>query len=287
MDDNALSSPEYASRREEYKQRFYIPVLELSESTKKLLVEYSKIPEDQLQAHVERIREKAWAIYPYPCIGMGRFLNLHISTHPLYHSSILPRLLTGTQLYLDLGCAFAQNLRRLVFDGVPSAQCHGADLRLEFLDLGYELFADRATLESRFIAADVFDEGSALSELDGRVDIVDASSFFHLFSLDEQKKVARRVLALLKPREGSLVLGRQVGNLRPGEYARRGGEGTRYRHDVASWRGMWEEVGREKGVELEVWGELRKVERLGVKVNAAEVEGEGAMMMVFWVRRLG
>ncbi|TKA35587.1 hypothetical protein B0A54_13174 [Friedmanniomyces endolithicus] len=58
-------------------------------------------------------------------------------------------------------------------------------------------------------------------------------------------------------------------------------------HDVASWRGMWEEVGREKGVELEVWGELRKVERLGVKVNAAEVEGEGAMMMVFWVRRLG
>jgi len=55
MDDNALSSPEYASRREEYKQRFYIPVLELSESTKKLLVEYSKIPEDQLQAHVERI----------------------------------------------------------------------------------------------------------------------------------------------------------------------------------------------------------------------------------------
>ncbi|KAK1022335.1 hypothetical protein LTS16_025787, partial [Friedmanniomyces endolithicus] len=55
MDSNILSSPEYASRREEYKKRFYVPVLELSESTKKLLVEYSKIPEDQLQAHVERI----------------------------------------------------------------------------------------------------------------------------------------------------------------------------------------------------------------------------------------
>ncbi|KAK1808712.1 hypothetical protein LTR12_016939 [Friedmanniomyces endolithicus] len=109
MDSNILTSPEYASRREEYKKRFYIPVLELSESTKELLLNYSKIAEDQLQAHVERI-----------------------------------------------------NLRRLVFDGVPSAQCYGADLRLEFLDLGYELFADRATLESKFIAADVFDEGSAL-----------------------------------------------------------------------------------------------------------------------------
>ncbi|KAK0356686.1 hypothetical protein LTR91_011678 [Friedmanniomyces endolithicus] len=286
MDNDILSSPEYASRREEYKKRFYIPVLELSESTKELLVEYSKIPEGQLQAHVERIREKAWAIYPYPCIGMGRFLNLHISTHPLYHSSILPRLLTGTQVYLDLGCAFAQNLRRLVFDGVPSAQCYGADLRLEFLDLGYELFADRATLESKFIAADVFDEESGLRELDGKVDIVDASSFFHLFTLAEQKKVARRVLGLLKPRAGSLVVGRQVGNSRPGEYGMRSGEGTRYRHDVASWRGMWEEVGGEKGVEFEVWGELRKVEGFGGRENAGEVEGEGAGMMEFWVRRL-
>ncbi|KAK0867250.1 hypothetical protein LTR87_014657 [Friedmanniomyces endolithicus] len=287
MDSNILSSPEYASRREEYKKRFYVPVLELSESTKKLLVEYSKIPEDQLQAHVERIREKAWAIYPYPCIGMGRFLNLHISTHPLYPSELLPRLLTGTQVYLDLGCAFAQNLRRLVADGVPSAQCYGADLRLEFLDLGYELFADRATLESKVIAADIFDEESGLRELDGKVDIVDASSFFHLFTLAEQKKVAHRVLALLKPRPGSLVVGRQVGNSRPGEYPRRSGEGTRYRHDVASWRRMWEEVGWERGVGVEVGGTLRAVEGLGGRVNAGEVEGEGAGMMEFWVRRLG
>ncbi|KAK0785878.1 hypothetical protein LTR38_012182 [Friedmanniomyces endolithicus] len=161
MDNDILSSPEYASRREEYKKRFYIPVLELSESTKELLVEYSKIPE-------------------------------------------------GTQVYLDLGCAFAQNLRRLVFDGVPSAQCYGADLRLEFLDLGYELFADRATLESKFIAADVFDEESGLRELDGKVDIVDASSFFHLFTLAEQKKVARRVLGLLKPRAGGEFAARGV-----------------------------------------------------------------------------
>ncbi|KAK1086614.1 hypothetical protein LTR48_003385, partial [Friedmanniomyces endolithicus] len=178
------------------------------------------------------------------------------------------------------------NLRRLVADGVPSAQCYGADLRLEFLDLGYELFADRSTLESQFIAADVFDEGSALRELDGGVDIVDASSFFHLFTLAEQKKVARRVLALLKPREGSLVVGRQVGNLRPGEYGMRSGEGTRYRHDVASWRGMWEAVGSERGVGVEVWGDLRKVEGFGGRVNAGEVEGEGAGMMEFWVRRL-
>ncbi|KAK1027218.1 hypothetical protein LTS16_021690, partial [Friedmanniomyces endolithicus] len=179
------------------------------------------------------------------------------------------------------------NLRRLVADGVPSAQCYGADLRLEFLDLGYELFADRATLESKFIAADIFDEESGLRELDGKVDIVDASSFFHLFTLAEQKKVAHRVLALLKPRPGSLVVGRQVGNSRPGEYPRRSGEGTRYRHDVASWRRMWEEVGWERGVGVEVGGTLRAVEGLGGRVNAGEVEGEGAGMMEFWVRRLG
>lgn len=48
-------SPEDAERLKDHKQRFYVPVLDLSDSTKEVLVKYSKIAPDQLQTHVEGI----------------------------------------------------------------------------------------------------------------------------------------------------------------------------------------------------------------------------------------
>ncbi|KAK3616917.1 hypothetical protein LTR56_025634 [Elasticomyces elasticus] len=280
MDDQAKLSSDEQKRLADHRMRFFVPELEISDSTKEVLVKYSKILEDQLQNHVESI-----AIHPYPCIGMGRFLNLHIGRHQLYQSEILPRMLNGDQTYLDLGCAFAQDIRRLVADGVDSSKCYGADLRLDFLELGYELFNDRNSLKSRFIAADIFDEDSPLKELYGQIDIIDASSFFHLFTLGEQKQVARSVIKLMRPRKDGLVVGRQVGNVNPQEYPRRNGLGTRFRHDIVSWRKMWDEVGEETGVRFNVGGDMQDVPNLGTVVGA-ELEGESAAMMEFYVRRL-
>ncbi|KAK5746880.1 hypothetical protein LTR17_000511 [Elasticomyces elasticus] len=285
MDNQAKLSSDEQKRLADHRARFFVPVLDISDSTKEVLVKYSKIPEDQLQDHVESIRKKAWVIHPYPCIGMGRFLNLHIGRHQLYQSEILPRMLSGDQTYLDLGCAFAQDIRRLVADGVESSKCYGADLRLDFLELGYELFNDRDSLKSRFIAADIFDEDSPLKELYGQIDIIDASSFFHLFTLAEQKQVARSVIKLMRARKDSLVVGRQVGNVNPQEYPRRNGLGTRFRHDIGSWRKMWVEVGEETGVRFDVGGDMQDVPNLGTVVGA-ELEGESAAMMEFYVRRL-
>ena len=141
---------------------------------------------------------------------------------------------SGQQLYLDLGCAFAQDVRRLVADGVDSKKCYGADLRLDFLELGYELFRDKGTLETEFIAADIFDPDSALRKFDGRLDIIGASSFFHLFDWNQQKAVAIRVVRLLKPEANSLLLGRQVGNVNPGELMSRVGQVRRFRHDATT-----------------------------------------------------
>ncbi|KAK5745750.1 hypothetical protein LTR17_001252 [Elasticomyces elasticus] len=272
MDNQAKLSSDEQKRLADHRTRFFVPELEISDSTKEVLVKYSKIPEDQLQKHVESI-----------LVG---FLNLHIGRHQLYQSEILPRMLSGEQTYLDLGCAFAQDIRRLVADGVDSSKCCGADLRLDFLELGYELFNDRKSLKSRFIAADIFDEESALKELYGHIDIIDASSFFHLFTLAEQKQVARSVIKLMRPRKDSLVVGRQVGNVNPQEYPRRNGLGTRFRHDIPSWRRMWDEVGEETGVKFDVGGTMQSVPNLGTTVHAAELEGESAAMMEFYVRRL-
>ncbi|KAK5170100.1 uncharacterized protein LTR77_004684 [Saxophila tyrrhenica] len=246
---------------------------DIKPDAKEVLEKYSKVPPEDIEAHVSRIvgsiptllltalnsppaqRDKAWAIFPYPCIGQWRFLDLAISQHSHYQE-VLNRMRTGEQVYLDLGCAFAQDIRRLVADGVDSSQCYGADLRLDFIDLGYDLFRDKDSLNSKFIEADIFDPDSPLKQLDGEIDIIGASSFFHLFSWEEQKSAAHQVLKLMKPRGGSLLVGRQVGAREPAEKARgvQIGAGSRFRHNLESWQKFWKEVGDEAGVQLQVDG---------------------------------
>jgi hypothetical protein len=147
-----------------------------------------------------------------------------------------------------------------VFDGAPPENLYGSDLRMGFIDLGYDLFRDKDRLKSKFIAADVFDPDSELKQLDGQIDVVHAGSFFHLFNLEDQERVAKRIVKLLRPQPGSLVLGRQLGNTTPGEYPRRDGEGSRYRHDEASWEEMWNVVGRETGTKWKVEAQLARNE---------------------------
>jgi cyclopropane fatty-acyl-phospholipid synthase-like methyltransferase len=50
--------------------------------------------------------------FPYACVGQFSFLQLSIASSPIY-PEILRRVKEGDKL-LDLGCAFGQELRRLV-----------------------------------------------------------------------------------------------------------------------------------------------------------------------------
>src|ERR1700761_8860185 len=81
---------------------WYNPSLDqkLAASTRELLETYSKIPADQVENHVYKIvllslflmlrrtnesqRDEAWQIWPYPCIGGFRFLDLAIALSPEY-----------------------------------------------------------------------------------------------------------------------------------------------------------------------------------------------------------
>ncbi|EXJ86828.1 hypothetical protein A1O3_03782 [Capronia epimyces CBS 606.96] len=197
-----------------------------------LLAEYSGIAPAEQKEHITTVRDRAYASYPYPCLGRWRFLELDLASHPLYGSEILPALAnTNTAhdsnddtnndtndgndndndidddwIFLDLGCCLGQDLRKLIYDGADVRRLYGADLNPEFIDIGYTLFGDqdRFSRNAHFIApADVFDfsETSELSRrCDGRVAILHCTAVFHLFGLDEQKVLARRCLRLLKSR---------------------------------------------------------------------------------------
>ena len=123
--------------------------------------------------------------------------------------------------------------------------------------MGYKLFRDKETLKSKFIVADIFDSSSALNSLYDKMDIIYAGSFLHLFGYAGQVEICKQIVKLLKNKRGSMLLGRQVGNLDAGERVHdtnRGG--SMFRHNGESFRKMWDEVGEFTGTKWRVETEM-------------------------------
>jgi hypothetical protein len=231
----------------------------IPDDARALLTNYAQIPAEQVNDHVDTIRQRAFDIFPYPCIGMYRFLDLGLTKTGVY-DEIIQRLQHGEHL-LDLGCCFGQELRQLIASGAPPENLHGSDLRQEFVNLGYELFTDKGREGSKISwhLGNVFDdEAAAWVELKGVPSIVYTGAFFHLFDRDEQVLVAKRVVSLLKDEPNVLLLGRQVGNDNAGVFEASGyvGEKQRYRHNVQSWTEFWDEIGEATGTKWKVDAEL-------------------------------
>ncbi|KAI2849914.1 hypothetical protein CBS11350_1827 [Aspergillus niger] len=262
---------------------WYEPELaQVKEPARTILAEYSKIPEEKIIDHVKQVRDRAFAVFPYPCIGSFRFLDISICNSSAY-SEILSRLKDTSDIYLDLGCAMGQDIRHLVHQGAPQSQIYGSDLYSKFIDLGYELFADRDTLSCEFITSDIFDDSSELFQrLGEKVDMINAASFFHLFDWDTQVKLAKQVMKLMKPKPGSIVVGRHVGDYNAGELEAKELGSNIWRHDLDSWRRLWEQVGRETGTEwkVDVTGEEWK------GITKVAHNGETTFKMQFVVRRV-
>lgn len=191
---------------------------------------------------------------------------------------------------MDVGCCVGQDIRKLVFDGAPSENTYGSDLKTDFMDIGYELFLDKSTLKTTFIGADLFDTESDLKQLTGKVDIIHTAFFFHLFDLEGQTQAVRRILRLFKDKVGCLLVGRQLGNLESGLFDSLHGRGSKvFRHSTKSFVQMWTKVGEETGTEWKVdasfdeedlWAKARKE---GLDVCSIP---SGSRVLNFTVRRV-
>ncbi|KAF6226119.1 hypothetical protein HO133_008985 [Letharia lupina] len=228
---------------------------EINESARKILEQYSGISPDGITSHLHEVRTQAWNIFPYPSIGNWHFLHLGILQQPRY-PEILERLQQGQKL-LDVGCGFAQDLRQLVFDGAPAENVYGIEIEKPFVDLGYDLFLDRAKIPSaNFLAADIFKSDSAAKNLFGSIDIIYASQFFHLWGWNNQVEAGKAVTKLLNPARRSLIVGYQIGAIVPKEHQHSPTkEGKMYLHDRTSLQKLWGEVGEATGTKwmVEAW----------------------------------
>ncbi|KAI6042649.1 hypothetical protein EDC04DRAFT_908308 [Pisolithus marmoratus] len=112
----------------------------------------------ELKAHILDVQKKAYAVYPYPCIGLLHFLNRKISSHVSYQQVLkLGRERKGA-LLLEMGCCLGMEIRKAAADGFPAKQIIASDLYTEFWEFGHTLF--RTTPQSfpaTFLAGDALD----------------------------------------------------------------------------------------------------------------------------------
>lgn len=177
-----------------------------------------------------------------------RFMAYNTLRLPFY-DELAQRLKAGAT-FCDAGCCFGQEIRHLVYTHkLDSSKFYGFDLELQFLDTGYELFRDKDSLKASFRAGNILDapaEGS-LGDFQSKMDIIFCSSFLHVFGWDQMIEAAVHLVSLSRPYSGSIICGKQLGNLNCGEAAMPSKSGTMYRHNVESMGRFWNEVGEKTG----------------------------------------
>lgn len=128
-----------------------------------------------------------------------------------------------------MGCSFGQILWKLASDSVPSDRLYGSD----FFELGYKLLRDCDTLKSKFTETDIFDP------LNGKIDIMYAGTFLHLFNYNKQLEMCQQMVRLLRDKRDLVVLRRQVDNMTAGEHVHRMNKGEKmFRHNEETFRNM-------------------------------------------------
>ncbi|KAE8372335.1 hypothetical protein BDV26DRAFT_274377 [Aspergillus bertholletiae] len=215
-----------------------------------LLERYSGLAPAEVSPHVLSLRDEAFKVYHYPCIAQMRFLAFNFSRMPFYQR-VLERLRGDSSAnFLDAGCCFGQEIRYLADQGIPGKQLFGCDLEQVFIDLGYRLFRDKDRLEATFVTGDLTADDAAFAEsplsqgVSGKVDIIFASSLFHLWDYDTQVRAARHLVQLCRDQPGVMITGRQVGSRLGGHYPMHGVDDNafHYRHNIETLKGFWRDV---------------------------------------------
>ncbi|KAF8852257.1 hypothetical protein BDZ45DRAFT_113569 [Acephala macrosclerotiorum] len=261
---------------------------------RKLLEQYSNIPAACVDFHIFTILEKASQHPdPYPCITTSHFLQFEGTQHRLF-DTILSRLTApnSTQNFLDIGCCFGQDICMYAYRGPPIQNLYGVDLYPEFLELGYELFNDRARLGGHFYAGNIFAPPgkSTVDLLQGKVDMISATAFLHLFTWVEQVAACFRMISFLKPfnekdQDQQVIFGKQTASVGPGVRIRDSvdqGRGELFMHDLWTFKKLWKEVGSITGTEWEVKGQLKELPWHGVN---GIIDANSARLMEFEVWR--
>ncbi|KAM6503843.1 hypothetical protein JOM56_000786 [Amanita muscaria] len=260
--------------------------------------------EAELKEHVLAIQAKAYKVFPYPCIRRFMFTKLRVLRSPFFERSLQLAKDRKDAIFVDAGCNFGHDLRKVVSAGWPVENTVAFDLEQAFWDYGHELFRSTPEIFSAaFVAGDVFAPSmivprapfyeeprtprpnlrsltTSLTPLQGFVTAVHASAFFHLFDEKQQLQAARQLATLLSPVPGSIIFGLHGGLPVKGIKATRFYDKNMFCHSPESWKELWDGQVFAKGtVRVEVV--LRESQHFGDATT-----GEKFFFLVWCVTRL-
>ncbi|KAE9390976.1 hypothetical protein BT96DRAFT_959659 [Gymnopus androsaceus JB14] len=274
--------------------------------------------DEELKDHIMRIQSRAYELYQYPCIRVFDFTKLTMASLPAYNRVLKLGKERNGPIFLDIGCCFGTDVRKLIADGFPLENVISSDLRSDLWDFGHDLFRSTPTsFPAKFLAGDVFDDNfitlgsdaptydisrsdepksllglSTLTPLKGRISAIHASKLFHLFDEEMQEELACRLAALLSPTPGSVIFGHHAGSPTKGsgadsKWARyRNANGTSdgahdndmFWHSPASWSEMWTRDGK-----IFKEGTVKvECELKPMDANDLEIHGLESFFWLFW-----
>lgn len=171
-----------------------------------------------------------------------------------------------------------------MFDGVGVEQLYGSDIFSDFEQAGTMLFRDKDRFAGRFIAADLLIEDAddpmgGLVKTEGTWDVISAFMFLHIWDYQTQVRACKRILKLLKPDAGSLLIGASSGSVKPGEQTYKPPlvveETSVFRHSKETFVQMWNEVEDETGVRVKAECVYDDNGERGARSEEEEAKGKG------------
>ena len=116
--------------------------------------------------------ERKTILYPHILMIIG---EPRINTHFCYL-----RVLSNTGRLLDYGCGTGDNVRQLIRDGYPREHISASDINRASIDLGFDLYRDKADIDDLFTASEAFPFGV------GEFDFVYSASVLHVIDDDDE-----------------------------------------------------------------------------------------------------
>ncbi|EMD35856.1 hypothetical protein CERSUDRAFT_115779 [Gelatoporia subvermispora B] len=264
-----------------------------------------------LKEHVMKVQAEAYKIFPFPCIRIFGFLKPNISRSVGYSQLLQLGKERPGAVFLDIGCAFGNDVRSAIADGFPMENIIASDLRPDFWRLGLELFMSKPeTFTVPFLPGDVLDSAfiklrdpsysspetprpnlhslTSLTPLLSHVSAIHAGLLFHVFDEEKQLQLARTLAGLLSSEPGSCIFGFHVGRPEKG-FMYVGldipGGDRAFCHSPESWTQLWDgEIFNRGSVRVRASLEVidTDAENMGMKI----LEGDHLYGMAWSVTRI-
>ncbi|KAI9031108.1 hypothetical protein DFJ74DRAFT_702140 [Hyaloraphidium curvatum] len=239
-----------------------------SDEALSFLAEYTGLTLPECRARALAVRDSAVSqnLHVYRCVAELMFLTARVARHPKYSDAMAALDADPAARWLEVGCAFGADVRKLVLDGWPAAQVHCLDVTRGYWDLGLRLFGDAGTLACPTAFGNILEDAFfPPSPPPGFADplprrafaVVSVAAVLHVLAKEDVEGLLSRIFEhLMAP--GGLLLGSCVGTaVEDGQSWWETPDGTgrpRFLHSGASLRRLLEKVGY---VDVEVGQHVR------------------------------